>query len=104
MNVNSAGDIVNYIELYKHNVSIRIQLYPLSIMVLRDKEPLVERLSSEYDIEYGGVRRSFMPEIIDRKEDSAILTDKKVGVSLKIGILDEGIIEIGWNAKENLIA
>jgi len=102
MNVNSAGDIVNYIELYKHNVSIRIQLYPLSIMVLRDKEPLVERLSSEYDIEYGGVRRSFMPEIIDRKEDSAILTDKKVGVSLKIGILDEGIIEIGWNAKEEL--
>ncbi|RLF19612.1 MAG: hypothetical protein DRZ82_05045 [Thermoprotei archaeon] len=78
-------------------ISVNIQLYPFSISISRGKTRLIERLSSEYDVELNGFRRSFHPEIVKREKNIVKVNDESIGISLELRLLN-GFVEISWRS------
>ncbi len=86
---------MNEVTLSKGSVSVKVQFSPFSIQILKNNNPIIRRLSSEYDVEYKGSRRSFNPEIVRNEESLLLLKDRKIGVQCKLE-LTEGLLEVSW--------
>ena len=78
-------------------VSVDVQPYPLSISISRGKARIIERLSSEYDIELGGSRRSLYPETVKKEKNKVEINDENIGITLELKILD-GFVEVSWRS------